>query len=194
VKKIFTFAAVGVAAISFAAVHSASAEPIAGKGEVVGGALQQTLSSKTSHDGDTFALVEKNTLFHHNPALAGATIDGHVENVSPRSRTHKASMTIVFDDVKLADGTTMPIQAKLDSMKEFEAHTHHIRDAGLIVGGAMAGHMFAKRHHGGMAGAAAGFALATSMKSDITVRQGTLVKLVLQAPLDRANAGAASQQ
>ena len=27
--------------------------------------------AKTDHDGDAFTLAEKNTFFHHNPALKG---------------------------------------------------------------------------------------------------------------------------
>ncbi len=188
-KKIFTTVGLFAAFVSAAAAASADTT-VAKKGEVVGGVLQQTISSKTNHDGDTFTLVEKSTFFHHNPALSGATFDGHVENVTPKSATHKATMTVVFDDVKLADGSTEPIQAKLNSLQSFEPKTHHVRDVGLVVGGAVVGHMFAKKHHGGLGGAAAGFALASTLKSDIDVKQGTLVKLVLTEPLVEGASGA----
>jgi hypothetical protein len=160
------------------------------KGTQVDAVLNQTLNSKTSHNGDTFTLTEKDTFFHKNPAISGATIDGHLENVTPAGPTHKATMTVVFDDIKLQNGTTLAFPATLKSLSTFEPHTHHIRDLGLIVGGAVAGHMMAKTHHGGLAGAAAGFALATSLKSDIVVKQGTLVKLKMAQ--DLVNAPAAS--
>jgi hypothetical protein len=46
--------------------------------------------------------------------------------------------------------------------------------------------MIARKHHGGLAGAAAGFALATSLKSDIVLKQGTLVKLKMTQGLVNA--------
>ncbi len=182
VKKFFLM--FGALAASGALSLPASAETVlAPRGTVVFGTLLQTLSSKTNKNGDTFAMSQKNTWFHHNEALTGATIDGHVENVTPAGPTHKATMSIIFDDVKLADGTLVPLQAKATNLKP---PTHHVRDAGLIMGSAVAGHMLGSRanmKHGGMAGAAAGFAIATTMKSDIVVKTGTRVEMKLAADL-----------
>ena len=97
---------------------------------------------------------------------------------------------IIFDDIRLPDGNTVPIHAKVDSLKEFEPHKHILRDTGVIVGSAVVGHVAASKmgvQHGGVAGAAAGFALVSAMKSDIVVKNGTLVKLRL---LDDVAAGA----
>jgi hypothetical protein len=97
-------------------------------------------------------------------------------------------MTIVLDDLKLNNGTTISLPAKLESLKTFEPHTHHIRDAGFIIGGAMVGHMMSHgMHHGGFAGAAAGFALASALKSDIIVKSGTQVTLKLTNDLVAGN-------
>ncbi len=175
--------------LALAALVATAALPFAGltqtvqakKGTVIDTTLQTQLNSKTNHDGDTFQLMEKEGFFHHAPdALKGATIDGHVENVSPAGPTHKASMTMVFDDVKLPNGTQEPAALELESVSAVEPHTHHIRDVGLIVGGAVVGHMAGNKmgkKHGGLAGAGAGFALASTLKSDINVKTGTLVKL-----------------
>jgi hypothetical protein len=185
VKKIFPVLPALLLALSTFALDgaTASADPLLKKGAELDGTLQQTLSSKTTANGTTFTLTEKDTFFHHNPALKGATIDGHVENVSPAGPTHKATMSVVFDDVKMPDGTTYPLDARVTSMSVFEPHTHHIRDAGLVLGGFVAGHMAAGKHHGGLAGAAAGVALASSLKSDIVVKSGTLVKMKLNSDL-----------
>jgi hypothetical protein len=182
VKKFFlvigTFAACGATSLP------ARADTVlAPRGTVVFGTLLQTLSSKSNKNGDTFAMSQKNTWFHHSEALTGATIDGHVENVTPAGPTHKATMSIIFDDVKLADGTLVPLQAKATNLKP---PTHHVRDTGLIMGSAVAGHMLGSRahvKHGAMAGAAAGFAIATTMKSDIVVKTGTRVEMKLSADL-----------
>jgi len=179
-KKFFlTLAAAGALVAAIVPGPTLAQTVLAKRGWIVDGVLQQTINSKTSHNGDTFTLAEKNTFFHHNPPLDGAVIEGHLENVTPASALHKATVSIILDDVKLADGSTVPIRAKVESIKEFEPKTHHLRDTALIIGGAVAGHMAAGQHHGGLAGAAAGFALASTLKSDINVKQGTLVELKL---------------
>ena len=172
-------ATIAVGAIAPLASHADGVQ--ARKGTEIDTLLATDLNSKTSHNGDTFQLTEKEGFFHHAPpALKGATIDGHLENVTSAGPTHKATMTMIFDDIKLADGTQEPLQVRLESLSAVEPGTHHIRDAGLIVGGFMVGHMAGNRmgkQHGGLAGAAAGFALASGLKSDIKVRPGTLIKL-----------------
>ncbi len=149
-------------------------------GTVYNGKLQQEINSKTSHSGDTFVLVETDTLFHKDPALHGSTIDGHLENVTPAGMGHKPGMTIVFDDIKMADGTKAPVNVTLLSMNEFNAKSHKMRTLGLMAGGAVAGHMAAHaagKKHGGLLGAAGGYALSQEMKSDIDVKPGTVVQV-----------------
>ena len=183
-KKFFITTGAVMAIALLATIDTASADNVlAKKGSEVDGTLQQTLNSKTNHDGDTFTLLQRDTFFHHNEMLHGAVLEGHLENVTPASATHKATMVVVFDDVKLPDGSTASIDPRIKSLSTFEPKTHHIRDVGLIVGGAVAGHMMAKHSHGGAAGAAAGFALASTMKSDIKVKSGTLVKLIMKSDL-----------
>jgi hypothetical protein len=160
---------------------------IAPKGAEFEATLDRELNTKALHDGDTFTLTEHEGWFHKAPpGLKGAKIDGHVENVSPAKMGHGASMSVFFDDVKTADGATAPIDAKVTSSKALEPKSHHLRDVGLIVGGAVTGHIVSKRtgvKHGTLAGAAAGFALATSLKSDIDVKRGTILHLKLNAPV-----------
>ena len=152
--------------------------------------LDQELNTKRLHDGDTFSMTEHEGFFHHAPpALKGAKIDGHVEHVSPAHMGHGATMNVILDDIVMADGTKAPIVATITSIKEFEPRTHHLRDTTLVLGGAVAGHMMAKRkgiQHGGLAGGAAGLALATSLKSDIDVKRGTIVHIKLTQPIATA--------
>jgi hypothetical protein len=155
---------------------------LAARGVEIDAIVQQGLSSATNHQGDTFALLEKDTFFHKNPTLNGATIDGHVENVSAAKPLHGATMTVVFDDVRLPDGTTAPVHATILSMGDFQPKGHALRNIGIVVGSAVAGHMLAKKtggHMGTLMGAAAGVALASSLKSDIVVKPGTVVRLRL---------------
>ena len=149
-------------------------------GTVFYGKLQQELSSKKSKDGDTFQLDETDTLLHKDPALHGAVIDGHLEGVSPAGLGKKPAMTIVFDDIKMPDGTTAPINVKLVSLGAFDAKSHKMRTIGLMVGGAIAGHAAAKaagKKHGGLMGAVGGYALSQEMKTDIDVKPGTTLEV-----------------
>lgn len=160
------------------------------KGAEVDGALQQALSSKTNQNGDHFTLTQKDTFFHHKPQLRGAVIDGHVENVSPAGPGKKATLNLVFDDIQLADGSTIPIQAKLISLKDVEPQTHKIRDTGIILGSAFTGHLVSKhtgKNGGTLAGAAAGVALVATLKDDIKVRRGTTLRLRLLQPIVTGN-------
>lgn len=165
-----------VAALTLTAAAAGAQSVAAPKGAEIDAKLQTTLSSKTNHDGDPFTLTEYDSFFHRHAGLNGAVIEGHLEHVTAAGPTHKATLNLIFDDIKFPDGSTKPISVKVISVSEFEPKTHHIRDVGLIVGGAVAGHM---THMGGgtVAGAAAGFVLASSLKSDITVKPGSVVKL-----------------
>ena len=149
--------------------------------------LDQELSSRTMHDGDRFTMTEHEGFFHHAPpALKNARLEGHVENVSPAGPGHRATMKVVLDDVVMADGTKAPIDATITSLREFDPRTHHLRDTGIVLGSAIAGHMLGKRHgmrHGGLIGAGAGLVLATHLKSDIDVKRGTIVHVKLLDPI-----------
>jgi hypothetical protein len=165
-----------------AGIAGAQGAPLTKKGSEIDARVQTALSTKTSHNGDPFTLTETDLIFVHHPELKGATIEGHVEDVVAASSTHKASMNVIFDDIKFADGRTEPIFIGVRNMSAFEPRTHHLRDMGLIVGSAVAGHIVSKKtgHGGGtLAGAAAGFAIASAMKSDIVIKSGTIVKLKL---------------
>ena len=150
------------------------------------GKLQAPIGSKTSHDGDTFALVEADTFLHKNPALHGAVVEGHLTAISPAGPAHSPSMTLVFDDIKLPDGTKSPVDVQLVSLNAFEPKTHHLRTIGMMIAGAMAGHAVAtKTGHsgGGLVGAAAGYVLSQELKTDIAVPAGTVIELKFKSPV-----------
>jgi hypothetical protein len=193
-RTLTLFAAIAAIALSLAACGKssnvstqsagASSAPAAGgtvlvtTGTVFTGKLGEEISTKKSHNGDTFTLTQHDTMFHHQaPGLQGAVIDGHVDNVSPAGMGKKPSMTIVFDDIKLANGQTAPINVKIQNIGAFDAKSHHWRTIGLVLGAGMAGHMAAGQHHGGLLGAAGGYMLSQEMKTDVDVKPGTLIEV-----------------
>ena len=158
-------------------------------GAEVDGKLTTPISTKTSQSGDSFKLSVVDLFFVHHPELKGATINGHLEDISPAGPLHKASMHVIFDSITMADGRSEPIAVAVKNMSAFEPKTHHVRDLGIIVGSAVVGHMAAKKtgHGGGtLAGGAAGFAIVSALKSDITIKPGTIVKLRLQRDLTQS--------
>src|ERR1700682_3727259 len=74
----------------------ASGTVLAARGVEIDAVVQQELNSAKSHQGDTCTMLEKDTFFHKNPALRGATIEGHVENIAAAKPLHNATMTVVF--------------------------------------------------------------------------------------------------
>jgi len=164
-----------------AAASSAPAAPggtvIVTKGTKFIGKLGQEISSKKSHDGDTFTLSQADTVFYRIPNLHGALIDGHLENVHPAAVGKNPAMTIVFDDIHMPDGSKVPINVKIDNLGAFDAKSHHWRTLGLMLGGAIAGHMAAGQHHGGLLGAAGGYIVSQQMKNDIDVKPGTQIEV-----------------
>jgi hypothetical protein len=179
-------AAIASLTLLCAAAAGAQAVPLENKGAEIDLRVQTAISSKTAHGGDPFTMAVTDTLFNHHPELRGATVEGHVEQVVAASPTRKAALNVIFDDIVFADGRSEPIVASVKNVSAFEPRTHHLRDAGIIIGSAVVGHIVSKRtgHGGGtLAGAAAGIAIVSSLKSDISIKPGTLVKLKLLAAL-----------
>ena len=169
-----------------AAGAGAQAVPLEKKGAEIDVRVKTAITSTTAHSGDPFTMAVTDTLFNHHPELRGAAVEGHLEDVVAASPSHKAAMNVIFDDIVFADGRSEPLSAAVKNVSAIEPHTHHLRDAGIILGSAVVGHIVSKRtgHGGGtLAGAAAGIAIVSSLKSDITIKPGTIVKLKLLAVL-----------
>lgn len=129
------------------------------------GKLQNEISTKVSHDGDTFTIVRGD----------GAIIDGHLAGVSPAGLGKKPALTVVFDDVRLPNGEKAPINVQLVNVGAFNAQSHHWRTIGMVLGSGAAGHIAAGKHHGGLLGAASGYMLSQEMKTDVDVKPGTVI-------------------
>ena len=163
---------------------NAGGEVIAKAGTTYYGKLDQAVGTKVSHDGDTFTITHTDTFLHKDPALAGVVIDAHVANVRAAGPMRNPAMTIVFDDIRLPDGTKEPVNATIVSWKQFDPKTHHLRTIGMMIGGAVAGHM---AHKNGMLGAAGGYALSQTLKTDVEVPAGTVIELRLNQPVTKGS-------
>jgi len=147
------------------------------------GKLEQPLGTKTSKNGDTFAIDEVRA---SDKSLTGAVIDGHLENIVSAGPMRNAKMTVVFDDIRLSDGTKAPVDVVLIRSKAFSPKTHHLRTIGMMIGGAVAGHELAVRNgkkHGALLGAAGAYTLSQTLKTDVAVPAGSLVEVRFKSPV-----------
>lgn len=147
------------------------------------GKLQQPIGTKTSRDGDDFSIDETRST---EASLNGAVIDGHLEGVRAAGPLRNPRMTIVFDDIRLSDGTKAPINVQLISLRAFSPRTHHLRTVGMVIAGAIAGHEVAAhsgRRHGALTGAISGYALSQTLKTDIAVPAGTVLGVRFKSPV-----------
>jgi hypothetical protein len=159
---------------------------VAPAGTIFYGQLDKPVGTKISQDGQPFTLTETDKLARKNLALAGAVIDAHVEGVRAAGPMRNPAMTIVFDDIRLSDGTKEPVNVSVLSLKEFDPKTHHLRTLGMMLGGAIAGHIAAAHtgaKHGALMGAVGGYMLSQSLKTDVAVPAGTVVELRFKQPV-----------
>ncbi len=84
-------------------------ETVAQAGTYFFGKLDRPLSTKKNKNGDNFTLVETTS----KPfSLAGSEIDGHITDVQSAGPNRTAKMTLVFDDIRLFDGTKAPVDVE----------------------------------------------------------------------------------
>ncbi|MBW4519397.1 MAG: hypothetical protein KME16_06805 [Scytolyngbya sp. HA4215-MV1] len=151
--------------------------------------LQQAISTGKNHNQDRFTLRVKGSLLGGNPVLKNAEIQGHLEDVVKAARGKKASLHLVFDDIKLSNGDLYPIDVTLiNTQVESKTKGKFLKNAGIVLAGAAAGHFLgnkAKFKHGGLAGGAAAAAFVLSSPGgEVELQKGTDVKLKLKSVLN----------
>ncbi len=163
---------------------------VAAAGTTFYGKLSTELGSKISHLGDQFTITQTDTLLHKDAALHGAAIDGHVAGLTAAGPMKKAAMDLVFDDIRLADGTKEAVDVTLISAGAFDPKSHHLRTIGMMIGGAMAAKHLTHGHS--MLGAVGGYAASQALKTDIVVKPGTTLELRFNAPVASSGSAPAS--
>jgi hypothetical protein len=109
--------------------------------------------------------------------------------VKKAAKGKKAELDLVFDDVKLKSGELVPIEAELvNTQIESKTKGTFLKNAGIILGGTVAGHFVGDKanfKHGKMAGAAAATAFVLSSPGgEVVLKKGTDIQLKLKANLD----------
>jgi hypothetical protein len=153
--------------------------------------LEQEVSTGKNRNNERFLLRVKNGSVGKNQSLKDAQIQGHLENVVKAARGKKASLHLVFDQIVLKNGDVYPINATLvNTQVETKTKGKFIQNAGIILGGAAAGHFLgnkAKFKQGALAGGAAATAFVLSSPGgEVVLKKGTNVKLKLKTALGSA--------
>jgi hypothetical protein len=156
------------------------------------GSLQNTLNSGKNHVGDPFTLrtVLAKTVEGVTVVPAGSTIRGHLSYVDGAGRVAGgAKLTLRFDSIELADGTSHSISAeplRLEGKGDAKESALEIGGgavAGGILGGVL-GHGSGDVAKGAAVGAAVGTGVAVATKGDqIVLGTGQKIKVTLDAPL-----------
>jgi hypothetical protein len=151
------------------------------------------VSTGKNRDQDALILPVKSPLVGGNPVLKGAKIEAHLEDVVKAQKGKKASLHLVFDDIVLKDGKSLPIDASLvDTKIESKTKGQFLKNAAIIAGGTAAGHFAGKKmgqKHGGLAGGAAATAFVlASPGGEVVLKKGSELDLKLKSPLDPAKA------
>jgi hypothetical protein len=152
------------------------------------------ISTGKNHNNDPLTLPVKSPLAGGNPVLKGAKIEGHLEDVVKAEKGRKASLHLVFEKIKLKDGSVAPINAQLLNTKvETKTKGKFLKNVGIVMGGAVAGHLVGKKvgqKHGGLAGAAAATAFVlASPGGEVVLKKGTELDLKLKSPIEPGKAG-----
>ena len=150
--------------------------------------LQQDISTVKSQNNDRFVLEMKNSSIGGNKVLQDGQIQGHLEDVVKAAKGKKASLHLVFDDIYLKNDSSYPIDATLVNTKlETKTKGKFIQNAGIVLGGTIAGHFLgnqAKFKHGGLAGGAAATAFVLSSPGgEVALKKGTNIKLQLKSAI-----------
>jgi hypothetical protein len=129
-------------------------------------ALDTTLSSETSHAGDTFSatVVEPIVVDGHEVIPAGSTIEGRVTDAVPAKRgAGKASLGMSFGALRLASGYHTNIVGSFQEVSASKKGRNAAVIGGSAAGGALLGRILGKDTRSTVIGAIIGGGIGTAV-------------------------------
>ncbi|HKP12811.1 MAG TPA: peptidoglycan-binding protein [Blastocatellia bacterium] len=157
--------------------------------------MDSTLSSKSARIGDRFTATVDVPVYVNGATVipAGATIEGHVTQVTPARRMARSgTMAVEFENLVLPDGTRVAIEGTLTSDdpdirrqidEENRVSGHKNRDTGVFVGSSGAVGAVLGGIAGGLKGAAVGGAIGAGVGiASILLSKGEDAKVPSGAP------------
>jgi hypothetical protein len=154
------------AVVSFPAAMYAQIQP----GTSMVGALDRTLTSKSTQAGQPFKLLNVNSSAYE---INGATVYGHVAAVQSGGAGRKGEIKLALDKVNTRSGNIYKITGYATNVKA-NTKSNVGREAGAAAAGALVGGLLG-RGVGAVLGATGGFLIAKNVHEDVTIPQGSLV-------------------
>ena len=175
-----TLAAATIVALPLAASAQNQGDVLLPSQTVIAGNLEQPLTSKSAQVGDPFVLDVVAPFPADDQRYNNARIYGHVASVQRAASTKKGSLGLAFDRITLADGTSASVAGSVISMDAKQNGNSSARGLAGAVVGQILGNYIGKHigtDVGGAVGAIGGAIYAGNLGTNITVGQGTTVKL-----------------
>jgi len=129
-------------------------------------ALDTTLSSETSHVGDTFSatVVEPIVMENRDVIPAGSTIEGRVTDATPAKRgAGKATLALSFGALRLPSGYRTNIVGSFQEVSASKKGRNAAVIGGSAAGGALLGRILGKDTQGAVIGAIVGGGIGTAV-------------------------------
>ena len=199
-KSLQALAVAAIAALPLAASAQYTGDQLLPSQTVITGTLEQTINSKSAQVGDPFVLDVQTPYPADDQRYQGAKVYGHVANVTHAGTTHKGSVTLGFDRLTLADGTTASLQGSVLSL-DAQGNRANSTSKAIIGGvvGQIVGNYIGKHigtDVGGAIGAIGGAIAGANIGQNVVVNQGSTVSMKTTAPstvLSRRQAGYPNQ-
>jgi hypothetical protein len=97
-------------------------------GELVVAALNDTLTTASTREGDRFTMTVRQPV-----QFEGATIEGHVSHIARSGRlTGRSEMTLTFDNMRLRDGRSYRFAGILESARTFDGNVVRVDNEGAV--------------------------------------------------------------
>jgi uncharacterized protein YcfJ len=179
-KPIHHFIASTAAALAIALPLAANAaNPLyLNAGAMVTSKINSTIDSGSAHAGDKFSMTVTSPYPSGNSAYGSALLYGHIVQAVSAGQGRNAVLTFALDRLVLTNGRQGNVNMMLQS-QETQRHNNTgniaiTAIAGMLVGN-MLGKTLLKSNLGGAAGLIAGALYANNMKTNVSLRQGSVV-------------------
>lgn len=175
-NTIITSAAALLAALALVAAAPSTSTQYAG-------IITKALDTGSAYAGESVTLRD---VVSEDGAVNGATLTGEVTHVVPAGTGRPAELEIRFTTLQLSDGSAYAVDGVVTGMQA-KTKTNAGREiigalAGMAVGNIVAKSIFhAGTGVGGFLGAAGGYLVASNMKQNMSVPEGSAVRVTLRS-------------
>ncbi len=152
-------------------------------GTMITSKMNQTIDSGSAHTGDKFSMSVVAPYPNQKSVYSNAQLYGHITRVTSAGQGQNPVLEFALDRIVLADGRAANVAMTLQT-QETQRHNNIgnvalTAAAGMIVGN-MIGKTLFKSNLGGAAGLIAGALYANNKRTNVSMRQGSVVVMEMQ--------------